>query len=144
VAVAVAGTGKHRPLYLDTSALVKLVIAERESRALRIEVGDRQVMSSELALTELPRAFRRAMATGRGSAMAHRLWRLLDEIDFIPLHRGQLLRAGSFEEPWLESLDAIHLAAALSNATTFEAFVTYDRNQARAVKYAGLPLLQPA
>jgi predicted nucleic acid-binding protein len=131
-------------LYLDSSALSKLVIAERESRALRKEIGDRRVASSELALTELPRAFRRALAGGRVSGTEHRVWRLLDEIYLVPLHRGQLLKAGWFEEPWLESLDAIHLAAALSNADAFDAFVTYDQNQARAVKYAGLRLLQPA
>jgi uncharacterized protein len=139
----VAATGKPRPLYLDSSALMKLVVDERESEALEAAVGDRLVMSSELALTELPRAFRRAVAAGRAKAIEHRLWRLMDETYFVPLHRKQLLVAGSFEEPWLESLDAIHLAAALSNADTFDAFVTYDGHQARAVKYAGLKLLQP-
>jgi predicted nucleic acid-binding protein len=142
--VAVAATGSRPPLYLDSSALVKLVVDERESRALAAVVGKRVMMSSELALTELPRAVRRAMEAGRATGTENRLWRLLDEVDFVPLHRGQLVKAGSYEEPWLTSLDAIHLAAALSNAVTFEAFVTYDRGQARAVRYAGLPLLQPS
>jgi uncharacterized protein len=144
VAVAVAGAGSGRPLYLDTSALVKLIVKEPETDVLKGAVAGRGLMSSELALTELPRAFRRAKAAGRATGPEHRLWRVLDRMYLVPLHRGQLLSAGSFEEPWLESLDAIHLAAALSRADSFDAFVTYDRNQARAVKYAGLKLLQPA
>jgi predicted nucleic acid-binding protein len=142
--VVAAVAGEHRRLYLDSSALVKLVVDERESDALVAAIGDRVMMSSELALTELPRAFRRAKASGRATGTEHRVWRLLDRIGFVPLHRVQLVKAGLFEEPWLESLDAIHLAAALSNSDSFDAFVTYDDNQARAVRYAGLELLQPA
>jgi uncharacterized protein len=139
-----AGTGSEPALYLDSSALVKLVVDEGESKALAAAVSNRRIVSSELTLTELPRAVRRAEAAGRTTGGDRRLPRLLAKILFVPLHRRQLQRAGSFVEPWLDSLDAIHLAAALSYAATFDAFVTYDRNQARAVTYAGLKLLQPA
>lgn len=48
--------------YLDASALVKLVRAEPETGALRIFLEDADLLSSELALTEVPRAIRRAAA----------------------------------------------------------------------------------
>jgi hypothetical protein len=41
--------------YLDASALVKLVRAEPETGALRAFLGDADLLSSELALTEVPR-----------------------------------------------------------------------------------------
>ena len=47
-------------LYLDSSALVKLVREEPESAALRGFLADADLVSSELVLTEVPRAIRRA------------------------------------------------------------------------------------
>ena len=44
--------------YLDASALVKLVRAEPETDALRSFLADADLLSSELALTEVPRAIR--------------------------------------------------------------------------------------
>ena len=48
--------------YLDASALVKLVRAEPETVELRTFLTDADLLSSELALTEVPRAIRRAAA----------------------------------------------------------------------------------
>ena len=48
--------------YLDASALVKLVRAEPETGELRAFLADDDLLSSELALTEVPRAIRRAAA----------------------------------------------------------------------------------
>ena len=48
-------------VYLDSSALVKLVVPEPESKALIEHLEERpQRVSSTLALTELPRALDRA------------------------------------------------------------------------------------
>ena len=49
-------------LYAESSALVKLVKDEPESGALRAYVAGADVVSSELVLTEVPRAIRRAAA----------------------------------------------------------------------------------
>ena len=49
--------------YADTSALVKLVLDEPESAALRSYVDGADLISSELVLSEIPRAIRRAAAT---------------------------------------------------------------------------------
>jgi predicted nucleic acid-binding protein len=46
-------------------------------------------------------------------------------------------------EPILRSLDALHLASALSIATDLTAFIAYDRRLAAAAAAAGLPTVQP-
>ena len=46
--------------YLDASALVKLVREEPETPALRAYLSGADLVSTELVLTELPRALRRA------------------------------------------------------------------------------------
>ena len=48
--------------YADASALVKLVRDEPESHALRAFLAESDIVSSELVLTEVPRAIRRAAA----------------------------------------------------------------------------------
>jgi predicted nucleic acid-binding protein len=49
-------------LYADASALVRLVRDEPESDALRAFLADADLVSSELVLTEVPRAIGRAAA----------------------------------------------------------------------------------
>jgi predicted nucleic acid-binding protein len=55
-----------------------------------------------------------------------------------------LTEAGAIEQPFLRTLDAIHLAAAASLRTSLAAFVTYDKKLAAAAQEAGLPALSPA
>jgi uncharacterized protein len=52
--------------------------------------------------------------------------------------------AAAVEQPFLRTLDAIHLAAALSTRPSLSAFVTYDKRLATAAQEAGLPVLSPA
>ena len=51
--------------------------------------------------------------------------------------------AGTIGPPRLRSLDAIHLASALSIGDDPEAFVTYDERLAEAAREAGLNVLMP-
>jgi uncharacterized protein len=51
--------------------------------------------------------------------------------------------ADGIEQPFLRTLDAIHLAAAASMRGTLAAFVTYDKKLAAAARQAGLPALSP-
>lgn len=130
----------ERILYLDASALVKLVVAERESRALAAAVTASRLVSSELALTEVPRAVRRAS----GARSPGSVERLLRALSFIPVSRRVLARAGALEEPFLRTLDAIHVASALEVADELDVFVTYDASQARAARLAGFAVSAPA
>src|SRR5258705_12824021 len=142
--VASAGEGA---LYLDSSAIVKVVAGEPQSVALRVTVAGRQVVSSELSLAEVPRAIRR-IAKLRGDKLASdfesSMRALLRATSYVPLDRRIVLRAGSFAEPFLRALDAIHLASALTVANDLQWFVTYDETQAHPACIAGLPLLAPA
>jgi predicted nucleic acid-binding protein len=127
--------------YVDSSALVKLVRAEPESAALTAFVADAELVSCELALTELPRAIRRT-APDDPSALLEQAGAVLDSVALLPVDRAVLLVAGSFTTPTLRALDAIHLAAAI-DASPVDAFVSYDERQAAAARLAGLETARP-
>lgn len=131
--------------YADSSALVKLVNEEAESDALRSYFTDADLVSSELVLTEIPRAVRRAIAqdpTLPGDVLLNRAGELIDALALHPLDRALLAGAGALAEPALRALDAIHVASAVS-LDPIEAFVTYDERQAAAARLAGLRTMAP-
>ena len=132
--------------YADASALVKLVREEAESDALRAYLRDADLVSSELILTEIPRAVRRAAAWDPAlplDLLLERVGELIDGIALRPLDRALLAGAGALVEPALRALDAIHVASAVDLAP-IEAFVTYDERQAAAARLAGLRTTTPA
>jgi hypothetical protein len=127
-------------VYLDSSALVKLVVREPESRALRGYLQrERERLSCGLARTEVLRAVRPV-----GPAAVETARRLFRSINMIRLDDTLLDAAGMLEPLVLRSLDAIHLAAAQLVAPTLRAFVTYDRRLADAAASIGFPVAAPA
>jgi len=131
--------------YADASALVKLVREEAESTALRAYLSDAAIVSSELVLTEIPRAVRRASAHDPElplDLLLERVGMLVDAVALRPLDRALLAGAGALAEPALRALDAIHVAAAV-DLHPIEAFVTYDERQAAAARLAGLRTMAP-
>jgi uncharacterized protein len=131
--------------YADTSALVKLVRDEPESNALRAFLADADLVSSDLVLTEVPRAVRRAVADDPVLPRDHLLERagaLVEAIALRPVDRPLLAAAGALEEPALRALDAIHVASAL-DLHPVDAFVTYDERQAAAARLAGMRTMSP-
>jgi predicted nucleic acid-binding protein len=133
-------------LYLDSSAIVKLIVSEPESQALVDAVGGHGLVTSEITLAEVPRAIRRLLSGRRRrerAALEDQLPRVLESLAYVPLDRPLLLRAGSFREAYLRTLDAVHLASMLAVDTDVVAVVTYDERQAEAVDAAGLVCLRP-
>lgn len=131
--------------YADASALVKLVRDEAESEALRAFLADADLVSSELVLTEIPRAVRRAVARDPAlplDLLLERTAELIDALALRPLDRALLAAAGALAEPALRALDAIHVASAV-DLDPIEAFVTYDERQAAAARLAGLRTMSP-
>ena len=131
--------------YADSSALVKLVWNEPESGALRAFVADTDLVSSELILTEIPRAVHRAGDDEPELPVALLLERagaLLEAIALRPVDRSLLAAAGALDEPALRTLDAIHVASAL-DLHPIDAFVTYDDREAAAARLAGLRTMAP-
>lgn len=132
--------------YLDASALVKLVREEPESTGLRAYLDEADLVSSELVLTEVPRAVRRATAHDPGlpaELLIERTAELLEAVALLPLDRPLLAAAGALAEPALRALDAIHVAAAIDLAP-IDAFVSYDERQSAAARLAGLRTAAPA
>ena len=131
--------------YADASALVKLVRDEPESDVLRTFLADADLVSSELVLTEVPRAIRRAAAEDPRLALGLLMARagdLIDAVGLLPVDRALLLAAGALAEPALRALDAIHIASA-TDLSPLDGFVTYDERQAAAARLAGLRTLSP-
>jgi len=128
-------------VYLDASALVKLVVREPESVALMEflrEHPDR--VSSALALAEVPRALRRARF---GAAERRRAREVLARVALVDIDRRALAAAAAIEPPTVRTLDAIHLATALALREDLAALVTYDRSLAVAAERADLPVQAP-
>jgi predicted nucleic acid-binding protein len=133
-------------VYADASALVKLVRDEAESVALRSYLRDVDLVSSELVLTEIPRAVRRAATLEPDlplDLLLERAGAVIEALALRPLDRALLSGAGALAEPALRALDAIHVASAVQ-LDPIDAFVTYDERQAAAARLAGLRTMAPA
>lgn len=130
-------------LYLDSSALVKLVTREPESEALRRFLRRHRAdgrVTCALARVEVVRA----VGAGGSVAIAHAR-RQLARVDQINLNR-RLLDAAATLAPAavLRSLDAIHLAAALSIGADLRSVLTYDLRVQGAAKALGIAVDAPA
>ena len=126
--------------YLDSSAVVKLAVRERESEALRKYLRRRRpLVSSALARTEVLRALlpggEEALAAGR---------RVLGLLDLVRLNDRVLNSAGTLRPSELRSLDAIHLATAEMLGGELAAFVTYDERMAAAATKLGHRVTAPS
>jgi len=127
------------PDYLDTSAFIKLVRSEPESRALRAELasGD-ALVSSVLLVVEGRRAAARYGAVAIGRARA-----ALSTITLLAVDDATLETAADLEPAELRSLDALHLAAALSMAGELGRLYCYDARLSAAAAEFGLDVRQP-
>jgi uncharacterized protein len=133
-------------VYLDASALVRSIRQEeRGAAALQAYLQGADLVSSELVLTEVPRALRRRAAERPGFRLEPALRRAaeaLDRISLRPVDEALLIGAGLLAEPNLRSLDAIHVVTAL-HLYPIDAFVTYDKRQADVARLAGLRWVAP-
>jgi uncharacterized protein len=126
-------------LYLDTSAFVKLVVPEPETPALLRALEDYELLvCSEILVVEALRACSRY-----GDAYSDGARQALLDVALIPLTRDLLVAAGELPPPDLRSMDAIHLASALSRATHLEALACYDERLILAARQAGLTCVTP-
>jgi predicted nucleic acid-binding protein len=134
-------------LYLDTSALIKLVLVEPGSEiAVDLWTGAPRAASSILVYPEGRAALAAARRSGRlegslyGRTLAkfertcqQMLWIQVDELVATSAGEG----ASTFG---LRGADAVHLATALELADQEVTFVTWDRDLADAATSAGLPV----
>lgn len=126
-------------LYLDSSALVKLVLIERETGILRAWADGRPLASSAVAVTEVLRAVRRTDPDREPEARL-----ILTALVLLDLSVEVLEHAAAVPPPALRTLDAIHIATALALGDELDALVTYDARMAGAARLAGLRVDAPA
>ena len=127
-------------VYLDSSAIVKLAVSEPESGALRQYLAahaDR--VSSGLARVEVLRALQR---TDANDATVLHAEQIFERIALVALDEPVLRAAARLPPKSLRSLDAVHLATALS-LDGLEAFVTYDRRLHAAAAAVGVAVAAP-
>jgi len=126
-------------IYLDASAIVKMVVPERGSAELAAFLEGAQPLATSLvASVEVPRAVARYRPGD-----ARLITGVLDAMTLIDLTQRRAAQAAAMTPVTLRSLDAIHLAAALDIGDDLAVFVTYDRRQAEAAREAGLPVASP-
>jgi len=126
-------------VYLDSSALVKLVVAEPESEALRRFLSRRpERVTSALALVEVLRAVR-----AQGEPAMQRARRVLARVRLLRIDDGVLEAAASLDPRVLRSLDAIHIASARELGSDLESLVTYDRRMSEATSMLGMVVRAP-
>jgi predicted nucleic acid-binding protein len=129
-------------LYVDSSALLKRVVLERESTAVRAllrrsnAAGD-LLTASSLAWLEVWRTLRR----GGLSNVSSMTRRALAGIAEFPLSDAVLAQARYIGNDKVRALDAIHLASAV--AVGAEYMLTYDVRLAESAVANGIDVLQP-
>lgn len=126
----------------DSSALLKLVLDEPESEALEDWLASqpgRPWSCSDLVVVEVVRACRRVDDRAVPAARA-----LLAQLDLVPLDRAPLEAAADLPARHLRSLDAVHLATAMSLGDALDVFVAYDARLLEAAREVGLPVVSPA
>jgi predicted nucleic acid-binding protein len=126
-------------LYVDTSAAVKLVLAEAETDALSdfLAAAERPLVTSRAGVVELRRVARRGGANGdRADALAasFAVIELDAAVESVAVRLDLELRA----------LDAIHLASALAAGDTLAGFVCYDTRLGAAAAREGLTVVAPS
>lgn len=126
------------PDYLDTSAFIKLVRSEPESRALRRELAGRELLSSALLIVEGRRAARRY-----GELAARRARTALTAITLIALDDPILEAAADLDPAEMRSLDAVHLATVVSLGEDLGRLYCYDARLTDAARSLGIEVSQP-
>jgi predicted nucleic acid-binding protein len=125
--------------YLDASALVKLVLPEHETDALRkaLPAWGRRA-TSRIAVVEVLRAVLR-----RDPTIVPETRRLLSHLSLLTITDRSLVGAVAVPPPELSSIDALHVASAVQLGGSLGAFVSYDTRQLNAAESLGLPTASP-
>jgi len=127
-------------IYLDSSALIKLVVAEPQSDALREQLRhDHEQIASAVVEVEIVRAVRR-----HAPDLVEQALEVVAHLAVIEVDETIRTQAGLLDPPHLRSLDAIHLATALRIGDELDALITYDDRLAAGARTVGLRVLAPS
>ncbi len=122
--------------YIETSAFLKLVISEVESEALRVRfralrMGGDDVVSCRLLVTESHRAAHRIPALDHVTVT-----KALGQVELVDVDAELFTEAGMMPGANLRSLDALHVASALSVGS--DVVLAYDLRVLEAATSVGL------
>jgi predicted nucleic acid-binding protein len=138
--------GRVGILYVDTSALLKLLVREAESAAIERELTQwRDLATSVVTEVELPRAVARARVD-RTDAMIDGslvLQAIVASAALVPLSEEVVARARDVAPVHVGALDAIHVASALSIDQALAAVATYDMRMQDALVRLGIDVIAP-
>lgn len=133
-------------LYVDTSALLKLLVREAESTSIERELLNwGKLATSVIAEVELPRAVARAR-TERADAVIDGsmvLQGVLASAAIVALSQGVIAAAREVKPVHVGALDAIHIASALSLGRQLAGVATYDKRMQEALMPLGIRVLAP-
>jgi uncharacterized protein len=137
-------------IYLDTSAILKLLRREPETDALLDHLdahADQDLVTSALATVETARA----LAALGLLDLAQQAVPSSDRIEIgdgaipaIAVSAEVLDRARLLPPPVLRSLDALHVATAGSAGASMDHLITYDRRIVVTAEAAGIPTVSPS
>ena len=120
-------------IYLDTSAAVKVLIAEEQTQEMReLFASTQSLVSSRLLELELATALQR-----RGGAESEASL-VLSRVALFALDDGVLAKALE-SRSGLRALDALHLATALQLEGTVDSMLSFDRELVERAQKAGIP-----
>jgi predicted nucleic acid-binding protein len=124
--------------YIDTSAFLKLLVAEAETPAMRSWfVTEGPHWSSQLLKTEAMRAAARLGIPDSALETA------LGTVTFVSPSVATFLSAGRLAPSSMRTLDALHLAGALELVPDVRGIVTYDAQLAQGAQQVGLAVVAP-
>ncbi len=130
----------ERAIYIDSSAIVKLAVAEPESAQLRRYLRRRgSLVVSALAKTEVGRAL-----MPQGPAAVRRGSDVMARLDLIRVSDRVLTDAARIMPADIRSLDAIHLATIGQLGSKVIRVLTYDERMSSAVRAMGLTVVAPS
>ena len=128
-------------IYADSSALMKLLIMEAETAALGAWLQarpDTPILSSQLTVVEVIRSCRRANAAALPAARM-----LLSTVNLVPISREVVDVAAELSGTLLRSLNAIHLATAVTIGAGLSRCLSSDRCRTESAAAAGIATAQP-
>ena len=126
--------------YIDSSALVKMIVTEQHSPDLVawVQSMNPAFVASDLLKIEALRSARRI-----DPSVVKATRDALRSVHFIALSSDVCELAADLEPAVLRSLDAAHVATALSIGDDLDAVITYDQRFAEACANLGLDVVAP-
>ena len=127
-----------RDIYIDSSAILKLILKEAESEAI-VAISRARFITSEVSRVEVTRAVLRYEPKALKVAE-----QVLKNINFVKIDSQTLVQAERLPERInIRALDAIHIAVASKMGLRINTVLTYDKLMAKAAKELGFAVLAP-